>query len=296
MVACADVRTVVYKLVLEGTVPEADDERVRGFLARIFGETAVSQPVSENFPREIPGEFDFQRASEWMQALARAGVRSRVEISGSSNESAPEYNSDLSEPESAKHPIRFWLDLLTDPSQAFIWLKNVGPWPGIFLGLALVCLGNILAYPGELWLLRSVFSDSAEAASTFKLTAILVFVEPVARLLFETIGVLLAIRLLGAHGTLLTTAGVVGSAHALDIVKVLPILGPAIAWFAWLWLTTIGLIHLYDLDQKRAIAFVLLPFSVAIVGLASIALTVILLLGALDVGALSDLSDGMSFR
>ena len=62
MVACAPVATVVYKLVLEGLVPEANDERVRGFLARIFGDRPLASSLSENFPCEVPGEFDFQPA------------------------------------------------------------------------------------------------------------------------------------------------------------------------------------------------------------------------------------------
>lgn len=299
MVACAPVATVVYKLVLEGLVPEVNDQRVRGFLTRIFGEAGVASNLSENFPREVPGEFDFQRASEWMEALARAGVRSRVEITGAPTPAALDADATIAEPwlpAPAKHPIKLWLELLSRPDSAYAWLAEAGSWPGILLGLLLICLGNVLAYPGELWLLTSAFKLDVDASPPLQLWATLVLLEPVFRLLFEGLLVALTARLLGAKMTIAQAAAIAGPAHAADPLKAIPFIGPVFSWLTFLWLTAVGLTAQGHLDQKRGLAYVLLPFASLLLVFASMALLLAGALGSLDVAALaSHLTEGLEF-
>lgn len=288
MVACAPVATVVYKLVLEGLAPEANDERVRGFLARIFGDKPLSPLLSENFPCEVPGEFDFQRASEWMEALARAGVRSRVEITGTLA-TAPR-DDQLSAPwlpPAAKTPLKLWLELLSKPEAAYTWLAAVGPLPGLLMGLILICLGNVLAYPGELWVFYSLAGLDVIAAPAFKSWLTLVLLEPFFRLLVESLVLAVTVRLLGAKISLTQAAAIAGPAHAADLLKAIPFVGAVVSWFVFLWLTAVGLTTQGHLDNKRSLIYVLLPFVGLFLAFASLMLLFAGLLGSLDAGALA---------
>ncbi|RMF15872.1 MAG: hypothetical protein D6761_07135 [Candidatus Dadabacteria bacterium] len=259
-------------------IPESDEARVRGFLQRIFGEEIAQLPYAELFPREVPGAFTFQRATEWMEALGRAGVRTRVEVETTPESEYGELTAGGATEAVVEAPLDIWWNLLRRPEAAFRRLQMAPPAQLLVLGVLFVMIGEILAWPGELIVMRRLSAGLLEAESAGRLLLTWIVLTPVARLLSQAVLLWFVLRLLGVGGRFIELLVLAGLANAASPLKVVPVVGSFAAAMCWVWLAATGASVWYDLSRARTSALAAAPFILALLPL--------VLIGALIVAAI----------
>lgn len=294
MVAWPGMSDVGYRVVLEDLVPEADIDRVRSILEKIRGRTDVpEEDLADLFPLEISRLFDLKTATEWINALGRAGIRSRVEVvtrSDAAEEPEGQVEGVVTGSEADLGPWRRWRMLVSRPSELFASVPEESPWRGIVFGLALSALGGIVSLPWEWWMIRELGLPLAPAAAG-RVWAATVLLQPVFSLLTGTLiafGLLRAMRVPAQIGVV---AALVGYAKAFEPLAAVPILGEVLAFFAFLWLLMVGVGTVYQLGAGRLAAFLLIPpLAVAVVGTGLVALVALAVGQTMDLSGLEELS------
>lgn len=274
---------VAYRIVLEGIVPEADEARVRVFLERVRGREHLTEALLENFPTELPGTFDFRRASEWLEALARAGIRGRVDVVTATDDETTGGFATVQPLATAwpANPWTLWLALWTRPTAIFALLRDGMPAHVPLFGWTLAALGSILALPGDvLWMTSPWIGLSA--APPLRLWLSTVVVGPVLTLALWTLLTALLLRILRVPAGWGTVFGIVCLAQAAAPLAVLPLGGSALTVGATLWFLGVGCASVYDLAPGKIAGLYLVPAALALLPLFALGNLALLLLGGLN--------------
>jgi len=288
------MQAVAYRIVLEGIAPEADEARVRAFLQRVRSREDLQEPILENFPLELPGRFDFRRASEWLEALARAGIRGRVDVvTAADDETTGGFSIDWAgHVQWPANPWALWVAMWTRPTQIFTLLRAGVPAHVLLFGLALAALGSVLALPGDVQLMTSGFLG-LQVAAPWRLWLGTVIAGPLSSMAVWTLLTVLLLRILRVPAQWVTVLGIVALAQVAAPLAALPLGGGALVVGTTLWFLGVGCAAVYDLEAGKVAGLYLVPAALALVPLFVVVNAAILLLGNVDT---SGMLSGMSWR
>lgn len=283
----AGMSTVRYRIVLEELSPQADAERVSRILEKIL--PAPPSDLAGAMPVEIPRRFDFRAASEWMDALGRAGIRARVDVQvdGASGfgeadaDFAPGVVGQANDEVLPSHPWVLWRQLIEAPEALLTRMPDEARGRAVLLGWVLLTIGGVLGLPGQMWWL-SKLSPELGAGPPLQLWWALILLEPLGALLAWTLGTWLVARLGGLGVGFAEAAALAGLAQAFQPLRAIPLLGSILAAFGAFWLIGTGLALRYDLSPRRLLGILLLPPA-----------ALLLLFGLLAFGLLILLGDGL---
>jgi hypothetical protein len=270
--------TIQYLIVVEGTAPDADAERVEQILRKIWPDPARSLA---DLPLELPRRFDLRGASEWIEALTRAGLRARVEVEGMATAAAltTAAGDDAAEAPGTQagnlpaSPWALWAALLRDPEPILAAMPSAAPGRAILFGWLAGAVGGTLALPAELWLLRQ-FDPEIGLASGASLLGAMLLVEPLLRLAVWTLALRMLLGIGGVAAGWRETGALVGLAQAWQPLRAIPILGAVLATFGALWYTGAGIGERFALSPRRLVGLLLLPLVVAAVAAVGIGVLV----------------------
>ncbi len=270
--------TIQYLIVVEGTAPDADSGRVEQILRKIWPDAA--RTVAD-LPLELPRRFDLRGASEWIEALTRAGLRARVEVEGTATAAEPGGSEVVSVDNDAlslggqipASPWALWAALLRDPEPLLTTMPSTAPGRAILFGWLAGAVGGTLALPAELWLLRQ-FDPEIGLASGASLLGAMLLVEPLLRLAAWTLSLRLLLGIGGVAAGWRETGALVGLAQAWQPLRAIPVLGAVLATFGALWYTGTGIGARFALSPRRLVGLLLLPLVLAAVAAAGFGLLV----------------------
>lgn len=268
-----DAMTAIrYRIVLEGAAPEAEPDRIAHIVERIWPGRNLGP---DDFPLELPRRFDLRGATEWMEALTRAGLRARAEVEGLSGKpsaeelgeagaaiSSPRLDDapDLDEPPLPTGPWALFQALVVDPADVFRRMPREDPARAIVFGWLMLAIGTTLALPADLWLLRRMSAQIGAAPSDALVPTMLLF-EPLVKLFIW----MLVIRLLagfgGLGGSWREAAALAGLAQVWQPLRAIPLLGPVATFFGTLWMVGTGLGEHYALAPRRLVGLLLFPIA-----------------------------------
>lgn len=261
-----------YRIVLEGAAPEAEPDRIAHIVERIWPGRNLGP---DDFPLELPRRFDLRGATEWMEALTRAGLRARAEVEGLSGEPSaaepdeagpailsprPDGLSSLGEPPLPAGPWALFRALVADPADVLRRMPGEDPARAIVFGWLMLALGTTLALPAELWLLRRISAQIGAAPLDALVPTMLIF-EPVAKLLGWTLAIRLLAGFGGLGGSWREAAALAGLAQVWQPLRAIPFLGPLATFFGTLWMVGTGLGERYALTPRRLVGLLLLPIA-----------------------------------
>lgn len=275
--------TIQYRIVIEGASPDGDPARVEQIFRKIWPESPRSLA---DLPMELPRRFDLHGATEWTEALARAGLRARIDVEMPADDRTPAAGvgafeeARLIAQDLPQTPWALWAALIRDPDPLLADMPGAAPARAVLFGWLAGAVGSIVALPAELWLLRR-FDPDIGLAPMMSLLGAMLLVEPLLRMVMWTLALRLLLAVGGLRAGWRETAALVGLAQIWQPLRAIPLLGSVLAAFGALWYIGAGLGERFALTPRRLVGLLLLPLLAVALIVAGLGLLVIGMLNQL---------------